>query len=99
MALDLYDLNDVRLTELICSLNDAELNTLEVCLAELKQKTGITLDPYSTTRLYQNQIDIISRCLFSRQLQDVTKYKREDLAAIIREKLSIFKDGLIAIGD
>jgi hypothetical protein len=65
MALDLYDLNDVRLTELIGSLNNAELNTLEVCLAELKQITGITLDPYGATRLYQNQIDIICRCLLA----------------------------------
>jgi hypothetical protein len=99
MALDLYHLTDLRSTNRICSLDDKELQTLEPSLVELKKRTGVTLDLYGKTRLHPNQIEAIRRYLSVKQSQNLDEYKSEDLPTVILKKLSLFGDGLIAIGD
>lgn len=99
MALDLYDAEDVRLNNRVCSLDDAELHFLGLCITEIPSKTGIVHDPYGTTRLYQNQIDMIKQCLLKWQSFDKSKYKINVPAMEIYEELNCFKNGLVAFGD
>lgn len=100
MALELYHSTDLRLKNITtCSLNDDGLQILESCLVELKQRTGITLDPYGNTKLYQNQINMMIQCLQSKQPNNNYYPKNDDLSSAIIKKLNLFNDGLIAIGD
>lgn len=91
MALDLYNAEDVRLNNRVCSLDDAELRILGPFITKLHSLTGIVLDPYGITRLYQNQIDIIKQCLLNRQFFDKRKYKVDAPAMQIYKKLNCFK--------
>ena len=99
MALYLYDAEDVRLSDRICSLDDTELKLLEPCISELHSKTGIILDSYGTKRLRQNQIDMLNQCLLNRQSLNQKKHKGDTPAMAIFKKLNSFKNGLIAFGD
>ncbi len=99
MALDLYNAEDVRLNSRVCSLDDAELQILGPCITKLHSMTGIVLDAYGTTKLYQNQIDMIKQCLLNRQFLDKRKSKVNAPAMEIYKKLNCFKNGLVAFGD
>ncbi len=99
MALELYHSTDLALKNIVFSLNDNELEILEFCLVELKQKTGVILDPYGNTKLYQNQINMIIQYLQSKQPNNNYYPKNDGLSSAIIKKLNLFNDGLIAIGD
>ncbi len=100
MALELYHSTDLQLKNITCSLNDDELQISEPCLFELKQRTGITLDPYGNTKLYQNQIRMMIQCLQCKDSNNNHYPKNDDfLLWVVIKKLSLFDDGLVAIGD
>lgn len=100
MPLDFYDINDIRLSQKLFELDETDIETLEPVLSSLKKTTGVTIDPYGTTRIYANHIwlmiSLIQRSLLTLNNSILSKH------AILSRVLARFKEvqeGFIIIGD
>jgi len=100
MALDFYNPTDKRHQHLLFQLDDLELESLDDVITEYKRRTGLYLDPYRDTYLYQDHINLLVQ-LMGEQLNYPTKNKHAETIRLqgIISKFSLATDGLLAIGD
>ncbi|MBS7565760.1 hypothetical protein KHS38_15230 [Mucilaginibacter sp. Bleaf8] len=99
MALDFYNLQDTKLNHRLFSLNDADLEAIESILFEYKRATGITLDRYGNTRLYQDHVSLIIKLLESTATELPQYSQQSKHLALIISKFEQAEDDLLAIGD
>ena len=52
MGLDVYYLSDKKMKNCLISLSDVDVKSLGEYICLLKEKTGVYIDPYGTTKLY-----------------------------------------------
>ncbi|WP_344757817.1 hypothetical protein [Mucilaginibacter dorajii] len=65
---------------------------------DYKKLTGIFIDPYGKTRIYQDHVPLIVS-LINKSLADIVDPYSKHARLNLIGKLSIVKDGLLAIGD
>jgi hypothetical protein len=75
MAFDIYRIEDVKRKNRIFFLEDEDMATLSQVFNELDKKTGVTVDPYSNTRLYVDHLSLLSK-LITEQLRNGHPNKR-----------------------
>jgi hypothetical protein len=71
MAIEIYSSNDTTRGKLLFSLDFASHQLLSRKIGELKTKTGITIDPYGTTRLYRNHACLLAGLIESAGIMDL----------------------------
>jgi len=59
MGLDVYSSTDKKMQYCLVSLSDSDIRMLEEEISLLKEKTGIYVDPYGTTKLYPDHGKIL----------------------------------------
>jgi len=59
MGLDVYSSADKKMQHCLVSLSDYDICMLEEGISLLREKTGIYLDPYGTTKLYPDHGKIL----------------------------------------
>lgn len=98
MALDFYEMDDIRLQKILFSLDDKQLNKLHDLFEEFRKLTGNYINPYGTNRIYQDHIELILS-LIKGHLNTNTKKDNKQIFMKIVVELSKSKNGLLAIGD
>jgi hypothetical protein len=99
MALDFYNLQDTMLIHRLFSLDDLDFEAIESIFLEYKRLTGITLDRYGKTRLYQDHVSLIVKLLEDTAIKlSPYSYQSKQLTRIVA-KFKQGEEGLLAIGD
>jgi hypothetical protein len=99
MAVDFHNLNYPGSTQAIFSLNDADLEYLKEVLAQYKKLTGVYIDPYGKTSVYQDHVQLIIKLLneyINRNKLD--EFLEVRLNEILNQLLEV-KNGLLALGE
>jgi len=99
MALDFYEIGDIRLTKRLFSLDDKQLDTLNDAFIELEKITGNYIDPYGTNRIYQEHVEIILTFIKSRLSIDREKKTIQSHFEMVEEFSGKARNGLLAVGD
>jgi hypothetical protein len=98
MALDCYHLTDIRHQDLLFQIDEQELVEIDEILIEFKRLTGIYIDPYGTTRIHQEFIELLMSKI-NKNL-DTVKDKNKSISQLkLLDKLMGVKDGLFIVGD
>ncbi|WP_295714951.1 hypothetical protein [Mucilaginibacter sp.] len=96
MALDCYHLVDVRHQYLLFQIDEQELVEIEEILIEFKRLTGIYIDPYGTTRIHQEFIEL----LLSKINKSLDMVRDKNVSRVtLLDKLTGVKEGLFIVGD
>jgi len=100
MPLDLYDINDVHLNNKLFEIEYADFEIVESVLSSFKKTTGITIDPYGTTRIYAGHIKLIISLTkeYLSKIKEDKQRVQERLNDLIA-RLESVKDGFIIVGD
>jgi hypothetical protein len=98
MPLDCYHLTDVRHQHLLFQIDEQELVEIEEILIELKRLTGVYIDPYGTTRIYQEFIELLMSKI--NKSLDIVRDKNKNVSRLkLLDKLTEVKEGLLIVGD
>jgi hypothetical protein len=98
MALDCYHLADVRHQYLLFQIDEQELVEIDEILTEFKRLTGIYIDPYGTTRIHQEFIELLVSKI-NKSLDAVRDKNKNGSRLKLLDKLTGVKDGLFIVGD
>jgi hypothetical protein len=99
MAIDFFNFQDTRLNHRLFSIDDLDFEAIESILLEYKRLTGITLDRYGKTRLYQDHVNLIVK-LLKDEANELSQYSKERKhLTLIIAKFEQVEEGLLAIGD
>ncbi|WP_114939900.1 hypothetical protein [Mucilaginibacter endophyticus] len=100
MPLDLYDINDIHLNNKLFEIEYADFEIVESVFSSFKKTTGITIDPYGTTRIYAGHIKLIISLTkeYLSNLKEDKQRVQERLNDLIA-RLESVKDGFIIVGD
>lgn len=100
MPLDFYDINDVRLNKKLFGIEHADFEILGPVLFGFKKVTGVTIDPYGTTRIYASHIKLVVSLIeeYLLNLKDGKQELQETLSNLVAHFENV-KDGFIIIGD
>jgi hypothetical protein len=101
MALDFYDLNDIKFEEKLFDLSEFEFGVMEFIFIELHKRTGIHIDFYGTCRLYSDHIKIIIE-MMENHISSLREMHDNSIAIILRDimkKLLNAANGVIIVGD
>lgn len=92
MGLDIYYISDRKRGNCLITLSRSDLVFLEKSIFSLKEKTGVYIDAYGTTKLYPDHGKIL---LSSINCLKVSNKNIEDFLRIIQ--LSIEKDEILIL--
>jgi hypothetical protein len=102
MALDFYDIDDNKQISKLFYLSESDFELLYEALLKLKQVSGLTIDPYGTTKVYSRHIYSIIEYIDSTiaNLNDfgnekIQKYTLQRIGDNFRK----VKEGFLIIGD
>ncbi|SEM97761.1 hypothetical protein SAMN05192574_10256 [Mucilaginibacter gossypiicola] len=100
MPLDFYDINDIQLNEKLFEIEYADLEIAESVAFSFKKATGITIDPYGTTRIYAGHARVIILLIKEHlsNLKDDKQRVKKRLNELVA-RLESVKDGFIIVGD
>ncbi|QHS56143.1 hypothetical protein GWR56_11565 [Mucilaginibacter sp. 14171R-50] len=102
MALDFYDIGDNKRTLRLFSVSENDFQFLNDALLELKKLSGFNIDYYGTTRIYSQQVQVLSTYIqnIASELKDFGNEKiKKDSLMQLNKYLCKVKDGFLIIGD
>lgn len=100
MPLDFYDINDIQLNKKLFGIEHIDFEILGPVMFSFKKATGVTIDPYGTTRIYAAHIKLIVPLIKEHLLN--LKDGKHGLQKILSDLIALFEsveDGFIIIGD
>jgi len=101
MALDFYELSDLKHKSRLFSLGEKEYVDLEPVFKEFQKRTSVYIDPFGNTRIYGAHVNIIVEIVKKYSLNLEAKKDRLLLQTVVKFKDSLLdtNHGLLIIGD
>jgi hypothetical protein len=99
MALDFYNWDDTKLTNMLFSFDDYHMNAFVNVQAEYKRLTGLYIDAYRTTRIHQSHVELIIEIINKAINNGVNNKQDKKHLLYIFECLKLATNGLLAVGD
>ena len=95
MGLDVYSVRDKKMENCLITLSNSDVRLLEREISLLKEKTGVYIDPYGTTKVYPDHCKIL--------LEAILRNKKEggniiNFIGVIKESIKQ-EDVLVFEGD
>jgi len=100
MPLDFYDITDIHLNSKLFEVGYADFEVLEPILSSFTKTTGLTIDPYATTRMYAGHVRLIIS-LIQEYLIKLKRDKPEEYKTLSRmlTHFESVQEGFIIVGD
>jgi hypothetical protein len=100
MPLDFYDINDIHLNRKLFEVGYADFEILEPLLSSFTKTTGLTIDPYATTRMYAGHIRLIISLIREYLLKlKSDKPKEYEMLSRLLIHFECVQEGYIIVGD
>ncbi|AYL98629.1 hypothetical protein [Mucilaginibacter celer] len=101
MPLDFYDISDTQHRQRLFEIEHVDFGTLQEVLVKLKKVSGVEIDPYGTTRIYPDHVELIISLIKAELLEGKTnkELKKHEVLNRLLRYFETASNGLLVIGE